>query len=223
MHPNITLDDAMATQICPECKRVNYIIIGKKNYCGKCNTEMEETTIPETPFKKDELHKALARLQDEATHFPVRDDDSTLDDNDGRVATQELKMPDEDPADTSNMGIAIMQGGLILRDKLTGKRFHITADNLDEIILGRASTDPSYKPTVDLSVVDGHKHGVSRLHAKMRRVGSLLLISDYSINGTFLNGFKLVPNQERIVRDKDEIWLGRLHLQVLYVNALAIN
>jgi hypothetical protein len=215
------LDDDMATQICPECKQVNYITVGIKKYCGTCNIEMEATTIPEPPYKKDDLNKAIARLQDEATHFPVRDDDSTQDDADsGASATQELKMPEEDPVDTSMMGMALMQGGLILRDKLTKKQFHIRANDLREVVLGRANSKTNFKPTVDLSVVDGHKYGVSRYHATLRFTGSLLVIIDHaSINGTFLNGFKLVPDQERIVRDKDEIWLGGLRLQVLYVNA----
>ena len=212
----------MATQICPECNQINYVTVGVAAYCGNCRA-LIDTTIPTATFRS-RLRAAIA--QEDFTQFPVREDDSTLDDaqvgdeGDSKASiTQELKMPEDDPADTSNMGGALMQGGLILRDVLTGKRFHIKADDLDEIVIGRVSSDSSYKPTVDLTLVDGHKYGVSRLHATLRRAGSLLVLTDKaSINGTFLNGVKLVPEQERIVRDKDEIWLGRVRLQVIYVN-----
>lgn len=212
----------MATQICPECNQVNYVTVGVVAYCGNCRA-LIDTTLPTVTFR-NQLRAAIA--QEDVTYFPVKEGDSTLDN--ARVGdeteskasiTQELKMPEEDPADTSNMGMALMQGGLILRDVLTNKRFHIKAEDLNEIIIGRASSDPNYKPTVDLTAVDGHKYGVSRLHATLRRAGSLLVLTDKaSINGTFLNGVKLVPEQERIVRDKDEIWLGRIRLQVIYVN-----
>src|SRR5688572_21463262 len=210
----------MATQICPECKQVNYITIGKKNYCGNCKIVMDETTLPDVPFRS-QLRAAIGMPQDEVTHFPVKDDNSTLDDSDNAASkTQELKMPEEDPADTSNMGMALMMGGLILRDKQTKKQFHIKANDLHEVVLGRANSKTNFKPTVDLSEIDGQKYGVSRYHATLRFSGSLLLLIDQvSVNGTFLNGMKLVPGQERIVRDKDEIWLGRICLQVLYVNA----
>src|SRR5215510_13917627 len=123
----------MATQICPECNQVNYVTVGVAAYCGNCRTLMD-TTLPTATFRS-QLRAAIA--QEDVTHFPVREDDSTLDDaqvgNEGESKgsiTQELKMPEDDPADTSNMGGALMQGGLILRDVLTGKRFHIKADDL---------------------------------------------------------------------------------------------
>ncbi|RMG88346.1 MAG: FHA domain-containing protein, partial [Chloroflexi bacterium] len=46
------------------------------------------------------------------------------------------------------------------------------------------------------------------------RDGSLHIKDLGAKNGTFLNGQKLVPEQPRVLRDGDEIRLGRLILEV---------
>ena len=75
-----------------------------------------------------------------------------------------------------------------------------------------------YQSRVDLSELEAHKFGVSRRHATLSRERHLLKIVDHhSVNGTFLNGQKLVPEQSRIVRDKDIIRLGGMVLQIFYV------
>lgn len=55
------------------------------------------------------------------------------------------------------------------------------------------------------------KRGVSRRHMAIRRKGSLIYIVDVgSTNGTYLNGRRLQRNEERILRDGDEIHLSHL-------------
>ena len=59
--------------------------------------------------------------------------------------------------------------------------------------------------------------GVSRRHASIvRKDGSLYLVDKASANGTFLNGQKLVANQPRVLRDGDEVRLGRLTMLVTF-------
>ena len=84
------------------------------------------------------------------------------------------------------------------------------------IILGRAETND---PDLDVSLA-GHEaaqKGVSRRHASLEKVSKNVMLTDLnSTNGTFLNGQRLLPNQRRIIRDSDEIKLGRLVMYVFY-------
>jgi hypothetical protein len=84
-----------------------------------------------------------------------------------------------------------------------------------EITLGRSST--AAEVDVDLNPYNGNDEGVSRRHAKMVRRDDLIMITDLgSSNGTYINGQKVEVNEERIVRDGDELRLGRLVMNVLF-------
>jgi pSer/pThr/pTyr-binding forkhead associated (FHA) protein len=39
------------------------------------------------------------------------------------------------------------------------------------------------------------------------------------VNGTYLNGQKLVPYQQRVLRNQDDLRLGRLVLRISYMSA----
>jgi hypothetical protein len=94
----------------------------------------------------------------------------------------------------------------------------ITLPMKDVLVLGRAANSPSEPgPDVDLTSFNAHEKGVSRLHAKIQRDSDLLHIIDLkSLNGTYLNGFKLVPQQERLLRWGDEVILGHLKLRLKF-------
>jgi len=78
-------------------------------------------------------------------------------------------------------------------------------------ILGRYDASSIQKPDVDLSAYGALEKGVSRLHAAICRQDETLTIIDMgSSNGTHLNGQRLIPDQPRILRDGDEIRLGKL-------------
>ncbi|NDJ63106.1 MAG: FHA domain-containing protein, partial [Chloroflexi bacterium] len=69
---------------------------------------------------------------------------------------------------------------------------------------------------VDLTNSGGVDKGVSRRHALVVRKeeNSLMIVDKDSPNGTYLNGQRLVPNQGRLLRDGDELRLGRLVIRV---------
>lgn len=207
----------MAKQACPECNFDNPERVTK---CQQCGSRLDATIL------KFDLKQMFT---DDMTLFPMISPPEELtkehqqsDDMDGTIVdTQDLGGLADELTDTSQMGMALMQGGLILREIKSNTKFHIKVDELSEIVIGRANRKTDYVPTVDLSVVDGHKYGVSRRHATLRRNGGLLLLYDHhSVNGTFLNGQKLVPEQSRIVRDKDVIRISGVSLQVVYVNQI---
>lgn len=82
-----------------------------------------------------------------------------------------------------------------------------------ELILGRSSS--SGEVDVDLNAYGGNEKGVSRRHAKMIRKDDLIMITDLgSANNTYINGQKVAVEEERIVRDGDELRLGRLIMNV---------
>ena len=94
----------------------------------------------------------------------------------------------------------------------------LTLPSAEIITVGRISGVPGEAaPDVDLSAFDAEEHGVSRLHVRIRRKGILLYVSDLgSTNGTHLNGRRLIPHGERLLRDSDELSLSRLRIRVRF-------
>ncbi len=91
----------------------------------------------------------------------------------------------------------------------------ITIPPVREIILGRADASCPTKPDLDLTPYNAHLKGVSRIHAAIRRGDDVLMLIDLeSVNGTHLNGRRLVPNQPNILHDGDEIHLGKLTMRI---------
>ncbi|MBD3306774.1 FHA domain-containing protein [candidate division KSB3 bacterium] len=85
----------------------------------------------------------------------------------------------------------------------------------DTLILGRYDTDTGDTPEVDLTDYEALDLGVSRRHAAILVEDEALKVMDLgSANATYLNGQRLIARQARILRDGDEIRLGRLVMRV---------
>ncbi len=87
-----------------------------------------------------------------------------------------------------------------------------------ETVIGR-SEGSTMKPDIDLTVHNAGEMGVSRLHVALQynAKNNLLSVSDMkSANGTFINGQKLYPQEVRVLRDGDELRLGRLVLRAYF-------
>ena len=86
-----------------------------------------------------------------------------------------------------------------------------------QTILGRSDTTSTQKPDLDLTPYGALEKGVSRIHtAIFRNDDTLTVVDKGSANGTFLNGQRLVPNQPRVLRDGDEIRLGKLIAHIYF-------
>ncbi len=84
-----------------------------------------------------------------------------------------------------------------------------------EVVLGRLDASRASFPDVDLTGEQGLERGVSRRHARVTRRGPQVFVEDLnSLNGTFLNGSRLVPELPYPVKDGDQIQLGKLMLTV---------
>jgi hypothetical protein len=85
----------------------------------------------------------------------------------------------------------------------------------EEIILGRYDSSTGEAPDVDLNDYGAKEEGVSRRHAAIIAEEDALKVIDMgSANATFINGQKLIAHQARILRDGDELRLGRLVIRV---------
>jgi hypothetical protein len=86
----------------------------------------------------------------------------------------------------------------------------------NEFTVGRIAEGQPVMPDVDLTPYQAYAHGVSRLHAVIRRGISEVLLRDLdSANGTYVNGKRLEPNEERALSNGDVVALGGLKIQVL--------
>lgn len=87
------------------------------------------------------------------------------------------------------------------------------------MLIGRGSTHSDNKPDIDLNEANGTQMGVSRQHVAIEydSNGSAIQIHDMgSANGTYVNGQRLHPKEVRVLRNGDELRLGRLTVIVKY-------
>ena len=102
--------------------------------------------------------------------------------------------------------------------------FRDTADVLsfpvvNELVVGRCHDEQDVEqPDIDLTPFGAVEKGVSRRHLALIRQHDTIGLADLgSANSTFLNGQRLIPSERRILRDGDELRLGRLVIRVRYV------
>src|SRR5262249_52050362 len=88
----------------------------------------------------------------------------------------------------------------------------------DTLVIGRRTLPAdTEQPDVDLSRFAATQMGVSRTHMRLVRRDNLLYMCDLeSRNGTWLNGKRLVGKGERVVRDGDEVQLGKLRITIRF-------
>jgi hypothetical protein len=90
-----------------------------------------------------------------------------------------------------------------------------------ELIIGRSAAGSAMQPDIDLAAYNAENLGVSRLHASLKRQDNTVSITDLdSKNHTFINGQRLHPHEVRVLRDGDEIRLGKLIIKVSFKHQL---
>ena len=84
-----------------------------------------------------------------------------------------------------------------------------------EIVIGRLDATHAVFPDVDLTNEQGAEKGVSRRHARISRRHDQVFIEDLnSLNGTFLNATRLVPELPYPLKAGGQLQLGKLVLTV---------
>jgi hypothetical protein len=86
----------------------------------------------------------------------------------------------------------------------------------EEFTLGRAAEGQPILPDIDLTPYRAYEYGVSRLHTSIKfRTGQITVTDLGSINGTRVNGQKIVPHKPVAVAHGDILTLGKLKLQLV--------
>jgi len=130
--------------------------------------------------------------------------------------TSEIKQTDE-IASSINWGTKTLDKKLFMHVHGSSQSIEIPLEEGIEMIIGRYDPIKNAAPHVDLSNYNAAEKGVSRNHALMLYDNGSIKIADLgSPNFTYLNGQKLMPNQSRILRDGDELRLGKLLLTIQF-------
>lgn len=141
------------------------------------------------------------------------------------IPTTETRALDESEIDedgvtrlgTSHFGRTM----LLIEVRESGEKFMFDPEKVDTLVVGRRDPFTGELPDIDLERFNALDQGVSRKHATIIRRGTSLQIVDSGTpNGSFLNGQRLIPDQPRILRDGDQVRLGKL---VLYVHFIESN
>lgn len=101
------------------------------------------------------------------------------------------------------------------------KPIRVNLEEFQEAIIGRSGPDSVIMPDIDLTDYSAKDLGVSRVHGTLKRKDTVITISDMgSVNHTYLNGERIFPQEIRVLRDGDEIRLGRLVMRVTFQREL---
>lgn len=106
---------------------------------------------------------------------------------------------------------------MVLRLDIEGAPNAVLVYPKRETTIGRRDPSTGTMPDVDLTAYAGYRLGVSRKHAVIRLQNKRLEIYDLgSSNGTTLNGVRLAAHQPHLLRDGDEIALGKMVIRVIF-------
>jgi pSer/pThr/pTyr-binding forkhead associated (FHA) protein len=154
--------------------------------CPFCNS-----IYPENTLFCDECGSYLAPSSEQAT-------DPLEDPSDGEVSNNQTGS-----GSFKTLVLSIEEGG------------RIELPLSKEVVIGRLDASHAVFPDVDLSNEQGAEKGVSRRHARISRRDDQVFIEDLnSLNGTFLNATRLVPELPYPVKGGDQVQLGKLILTV---------
>jgi pSer/pThr/pTyr-binding forkhead associated (FHA) protein len=91
--------------------------------------------------------------------------------------------------------------------------FQIDVSTGEGYVIGRSDSKSNYLPDLDLAAYEGLQRGVSRRHAAfVRAQGKVHVLDLNSVNGTFLNGERLLAEVPYLLNKGDKLTLGSLNL-----------
>ena len=132
-------------------------------------------------------------------------------------STKHLEASSEDFAAHATWGTARFEKDAAIIMHIRDASEPLTFQPEVQTVLGRVDNSSSQKPDLDLTPYGALEKGVSRIHAAIcRNDDTLTLVDKGSANGTHLNGQRLIPNQPRVLRDGDEIRLGKLIAHIYF-------
>jgi hypothetical protein len=116
----------------------------------------------------------------------------------------------------SQQGEGAKPSPLPLRLLVVASNREIQLPSTPEVQVGRLDAAHGIFPDLDLTSDGGLEGGVSRRHCKIHQRGSAYLVEDVgSANGTFLNGQRLTPYLPHVLKNEDELQVGRIKVKVI--------
>jgi hypothetical protein len=132
-------------------------------------------------------------------------------------STKQLEVKSDDFAARATWGTARFDKDATVIMHIRDASDPITFHPGGQTVLGRSDNTSPQQPDLDLTPFGALEKGVSRIHAAIcRNDDTLTLVDKGSANGTHLNGQRLVPDQPRVLRDGDEIRLGKLIAHIYF-------
>jgi pSer/pThr/pTyr-binding forkhead associated (FHA) protein len=129
-------------------------------------------------------------------------------------ATRQLE-PTADNLNFPRWGTARLGTERILLLHIRGRNEPLSVNLRDRLVIGRYDTETDEAPDIDLDECGAQEFGVSRRHALLLVEDEAVKVMDLgSANSTYMNGQKLIAHQARILRDGDELRLGKLVIRV---------
>jgi hypothetical protein len=142
---------------------------------------------------------------------------SLWEDNNAHHSTRKLEDGNSEFSVKSGWGTATFQNRNQVIIHVRDSQEPMTITPIGDFLVGRKDSSSGIAPDLDLTPHGALEKGVSRMHAALRRGDDVLSLVDLdSANGTFLNGQRLVAHQPRLLRDGDEIRLGKLVLHIYF-------
>jgi hypothetical protein len=103
---------------------------------------------------------------------------------------------------------------LFLRQETAGDVFSVSLDR-PPVLIGRKTTN--YIPSIAFNPDYAEEMGISRTHARLDQNGTTVFITDLnSTNGTFVDGYHLMPQVPFALRNRAVLQLGKLMLRVQF-------
>lgn len=134
-----------------------------------------------------------------------------------RFAADELTGEADAELAAPDAGATAGAGGRPIVIRIPGTPHPISLTGQDEYSLGRGDPKQGHIPDLDLGPYRALELGVSRLHAVLKGSAHALTLTDLgSTNGTLVNGVRLAPHSPQLLRDGDELRLGKLALRVFF-------
>lgn len=129
----------------------------------------------------------------------------------------------ENPVDArvcQRCGVALTRSGAALTGKFEIRlssearvAFPLEPPDTEGYILGRTDEASDYLPDIDLAQYGAREQGVSRRHAALVLYrGALHIVDLSSVNGTYLNGKRLLPETPYPLSMGDALKLGNMSL-----------
>jgi len=133
------------------------------------------------------------------------------------IPTRRIENDPDDASAKSTWGAARIRQGTAIYLHIREAEQPIEVHPTGRMIFGRSDSSSTVKPDIDLSAYNALEKGVSRSHAALElNEDTLMLVDVGSSNGTYLNGQRLLPNQPRVLRDGDEVRLGKLVAHIYF-------